>query len=197
MTADKTRQALLEAAFHEIHRQGFQSARLSAILHNTGVTKGALYHYFKSKKALGYSVLDEWIHPYLIATWIEPLNKGERPPLVRLKQTIRDAGDNLDENDIQLGCPLNNLAQEMSPIDEVFRRRTDAMYQIWLEGIANTLREGQEDGSIRHDINAEDTALFIVAALEGCMSMAKNAQSRESLLKCGKGVLDYLDSLTG
>ncbi|MEN8167456.1 MAG: TetR/AcrR family transcriptional regulator [Pseudomonadota bacterium] len=197
MTVDKTRQALLEAAFGEIHRQGFQSASLSAILHNTGVTKGALYHYFKSKKALGYAVLDEWIHPYLIATWIEPLKRGERPPLARLKQTISDAGDNLDERDIQLGCPLNNLAQEMSPIDEGFRRRTDAMYQIWLESIADTLREGQEDGSIRHDINTEDTALFIVATLEGCMGIAKNAQSREALLKCGKGVLDYLDSLTG
>jgi AcrR family transcriptional regulator len=195
MTVDKTRQVLLKAAFSEIHRQGFQSASLSAILHNTGVTKGALYHYFQNKKALGYAVLDEWIQPYLITTWIEPLKRDDIAPLGRLKQTISDAGNGLDETDIQLGCPLNNLAQEMSPIDEGFRQRTDAIYQIWLKGIANTLREGQEDGSIRADIKAEDAALFIVAALEGCMSIAKNAQSREALMKCGNGVLGYLDSL--
>ncbi|MES9896325.1 MAG: TetR family transcriptional regulator, partial [Candidatus Thiodiazotropha endolucinida] len=41
--ADATRRSLLEAAYEEIHRFGFQSASLNAILERTGVTKGALY----------------------------------------------------------------------------------------------------------------------------------------------------------
>lgn len=187
---------LLQAAFGEIHRKGFQSASLSSILDKTGVTKGALYHYFSSKKQLGYAVLDEWIRPYLLATWTEPLNDKSVTPIERLKTSIINAGKNLEQEDIQLGCPLNNLAQEMSPIDEGFRRRTDALYQDWLESIAAILREGQQRNEIKHEIIPEDTALFIVASLEGCMGIAKNAQSREALMKCGKGVLDYLDSLS-
>jgi AcrR family transcriptional regulator len=197
MTFDETRRALLEAAYTEIHLQGFQAASLSAILDKTGVTKGALYHYFKSKKALGYAVLDELIQPYLQSTWIEPLQDAGPPPIERLKQTIVRAGEKLDDREILLGCPLNNLAQEMSPIDEGFRQRTDAIYHSWLASIRNTLSEGQSTGSVRRDIDVADTALFIVAALEGCMSIAKNAQSREALEKCGKGVLNYLDSLAG
>ena len=192
---DKTRQELLKAAYTEIHLHGCQAASLNAILSKTGLTKGALYHYFRSKQELGYAVLDEWINPHLVSTWIEPLSDKTVPPIERLKQTVSMAADKLDDQEIQLGCPLNNLAQEMSPIDEGFRQRTDILYQRWLKSITETLSEGQQTGSIRQDIDPVDTALFIVAALEGCMSIAKNAQSREALMSCGQGVLSYFDSL--
>ena len=54
-----TRQEILESAFQEIHRNGFQAASLTSILERTGVTKGALYHHFPNKQALGYAVLEE------------------------------------------------------------------------------------------------------------------------------------------
>jgi len=193
---DETRQQLLEAAFHEIHRQGFQAASLSAILRQTGVTKGALYHYFDSKQALGYAVLDEWVLPYLRRTWFEPLRDRRTPPLQRLKRAIARAGEELDEEAIRLGCPLNNLAQEMSPLDEGFRRRTDQMYRTWLESIAATLMEAREQGEVAPELDPEATALFILATLEGCMGIAKNAQSRPLLLRCGSGLLHYLELLS-
>jgi len=196
MTSDRTRRALLEAAFAEIHRQGFQAASLNAILQQTGVTKGALYHHFKSKNELGYAVLDEWIYPTLLATWIEPLQDTRLPPLERLQQSIRRAAAELDEETIRLGCPLNNLAQEMSPLDEEFRRRTDAIYRHWQDSIAATLAEGQRDGSLRTDFRPADAALFTLAAMEGCLGLAKSAQRLEVLFNCGKGLLDYLESLS-
>jgi TetR/AcrR family transcriptional regulator, transcriptional repressor for nem operon len=50
---------LLKAAFKEMHRSGFRSADLDAILAKAGVTKGALYYHFDDKEALGYAVVDE------------------------------------------------------------------------------------------------------------------------------------------
>ncbi|HTD14255.1 MAG TPA: helix-turn-helix domain-containing protein, partial [Chthoniobacterales bacterium] len=50
-----TRQSLLQAAFREVYRYGFQSAGIDAILAATNVTKGALYHHFESKEALGHA----------------------------------------------------------------------------------------------------------------------------------------------
>jgi hypothetical protein len=38
---DQTRHTLLQAAFEEIHQQGFQAASLETILATAGVTKGA------------------------------------------------------------------------------------------------------------------------------------------------------------
>jgi TetR/AcrR family transcriptional regulator, transcriptional repressor for nem operon len=40
---------------------GFRSADVNAILAAAGVTKGALYHHFENKEALGYAVVDEVI----------------------------------------------------------------------------------------------------------------------------------------
>lgn len=60
---ERTRERLLQAAFREIYRSGFQSASLDTILAAAGVTKGALYYHFDSKEALGYAVVEEVIAP--------------------------------------------------------------------------------------------------------------------------------------
>jgi TetR/AcrR family transcriptional repressor of nem operon len=54
-----TRQRLLQAAFREVYRYGFQSAGIDTILAATNVTKGALYYYFESKEDLGHA----WLRP--------------------------------------------------------------------------------------------------------------------------------------
>ena len=78
--AAETRHNLLEAAFDEIHRTGFQAASLHRILRRTGLTKGALYHHFPNKLALGYAVVDELLGPYLEQNWLAPLRSGFAGP---------------------------------------------------------------------------------------------------------------------
>jgi AcrR family transcriptional regulator len=192
--ADATRRSLLEAAYEEIHRFGFQAASLNAILERTGVTKGALYHHFSSKLQLGYAVLDEHIVAELERLWFEPLRRAGHPIDV-LIDAINGMAEHYHCEAITLGCPLNNLAQEMSPIDDGFRQRIDTIFRRWQGSIEALLNRGLREGSVVADIDPADTAYFILASLEGCMSMAKNAQSHDELMRCGKGLLSYLNSL--
>lgn len=192
--ADATRRSLLEAAYEEIHRFGFQAASLNAILERTGVTKGALYHHFSSKLQLGYAVLDEHIAEELQRLCFEPLRQPGHPVDV-LMGTIMKMGEHYQCEEITLGCPLNNLAQEMSAIDDGFRQRIDSIYKRWQESIETLLTRGQQEGSVSTAIDPADTAFFILASLEGCMSMAKNAQSHDELMRCGKALSIYLNSL--
>src|SRR6516165_4788264 len=76
---ERTRERLLQAAFREIHRSGFQSAGLDTILAATGVTKGALYYHFDSKKALGYAIVEEVIAASLRDKWLRPFRSGTDP----------------------------------------------------------------------------------------------------------------------
>jgi len=39
-----------------------------------------------------------------------------------------------------LGCPLNNLAQEMSPIDSGFQKRTERVFKLWTDTFATAIR---------------------------------------------------------
>ena len=75
----KTRELILEAAFHEFHRHGFQAASLKRILAYTGVTKGALYRHFSNKRALGYAVVEEVLENVVEQDWIRPLETAQNP----------------------------------------------------------------------------------------------------------------------
>jgi len=191
---DQTRLTLLQAALEEIHLCGFQAASLSNILAKTGLTKGALYHHFPDKLALGYAVVEELIQEDTLGKWVRPLADFNNP-IDGLLHILNDIGGRLDTQDVCLGCPLNNLAQEMSPIDEGFRQRLDHVYRLWRLGISQALAKGQHAGKVRADINPEATATFIMAALEGCMGIAKNARDVKLLHTCGWGLMQYLETL--
>lgn len=191
---DMTRQRILEAAFLEIYRNGFQGMRLDDVLGVTGLTKGALYHHFPNKLALGYAVVDEVILPTVEAMWLQPL-KNASDPLQGLVTVIEQLPDVKPPEMIQYGCPVNNLAQEMSPLDEGFRKRLDYIFRVWHDVTEQALERARHQGRIRDDVNCDETATFVLAALEGCIGIAKNAQSKERLRVCNRGLVDYLRSL--
>jgi len=191
---DQTRRTLLDAAFGEIHRNGFQAASLAQILADTALTKGALYHHFPDKKALGLAVVDEVIAPMLGAMMVEPL-EGTREPLTALQALLAAKAAEDDPYPVRLGCPLNNLIQEMSPIDEDFRVRLNTIFQAWVDAIADALAREQAAGDVRADVDAASTAFFIVSALEGCVGMSKNTQSVAAYRSCLGQLSRFLDTL--
>ena len=138
---DVTRNRLLECAFEEIYKRGFRAASLDAILEKTGVTKGALYHHFASKSALGYAVVDELLVPHMRTHWLS-VAEAENP-LDAAIASIRKRRDKLKERLLTYGCPFNNLAQEMSPVDEGFRTRLQAILDEWMNALASALERGK------------------------------------------------------
>src|SRR6202034_1540363 len=74
---ERTRQRLLQAAFREVYRYGFQSAGIDTILAATNVTKGALYYHFESKEALGHAIIEEIIAEITRDRWMRPLEQSK------------------------------------------------------------------------------------------------------------------------
>ncbi|WP_126454833.1 TetR/AcrR family transcriptional regulator [Sulfuriflexus mobilis] len=192
--ADLTRHQLLQSAMHEIHQHGFQGASLSRILDNTGLTKGALYHHFPNKLALGYAVVDELLAMYMQSVWLEPLASGD-DPLHAIEQAITTTWTEHGRELLRLGCPINNLSQEMSPLDEGFRIRIDSLYAAWQQALEQGLRRGRQAGHLRSNLDIPQTAIFIMAAIEGCFGLAKNRQSESAMQVCSAGLYAYLQSL--
>jgi TetR/AcrR family transcriptional regulator, transcriptional repressor for nem operon len=189
---ERTRERLLQAASREIYRSGFQSASLEVILVSAGVTKGALYHHFESKEDLGYAVVEEVIAPDLQGQWLRPLDSVKEPidALIRIVQGI-----SVRPRDVRGGCPLNNLAQEMSPLDAGFRKRLATLFQAWREAIASVLRHGQAHGSVRSDVEPADAAGLLIAMVEGYGSLAKNAQDPKVMNAGIRNIVNWLRSL--
>lgn len=189
---DRTRARLLRAAFEEMQRSGFRSADLDSILARAGVTKGALYYHFDNKEALGYAVVDEVITSMTREKWVRPLQNASNPidTLLRIIQST-----SLKPEDLQHGCPLNNLSQEMSSLDAGFRKRTAKVFRDWHDAIAVALRGGQKRGVVRSDVNANETATFLIAAYEGYISLTKNSQDARMLKSGQRSVSRHLESL--
>ncbi len=190
--AQKTRERILQAAFQEIYRSGYQSADIESVLKTAELTKGALYYHFPNKEALGLEVAEEVVGKIVLEKWLQPLELAE-DPIAALVKTVRST--RLDPAAVRGGCPLNNLAQEMSGINESFRILLAKLFDRWIESIADALRKGQKRGQVRKDIKPRESATFLVATYEGYISLAKAANDPK-LLKSGIAQLvNYVESL--
>ena len=191
---ERTRQRLLEAAFREVYRYGFQSAGIDKILAATNVTKGALYYHFESKEALGYAIVEEIVATLPRDRWLLPLERSkDRDSIDALIDVVRAIPTR--PRDIKGGCPLVNLAQEMSPLDEQFRKRLQRIFQSWQDGVASALRRGQEQGTVRRDLDPEEMASFLIAMVEGYEVLAKNAQDAKVWNAGIRNIVRWLNSL--
>ena len=192
---DQTRNRLIAAAFDEIYENGFQGMRVEEILKRTGLKKGALYHHFASKMDIAYAVMDEYIADMVKDTWIKPMSEYDDPIEGIKKVVLSFAQGNVDYDYITNGCPLNNLAQEMSTLDEGFRERIHGLLQLWISAFDQNLQRGKETGYIDKDVDTAIASTFIVAILEGCTSLLKASQDENTLKSCWVGLESYLNSL--
>lgn len=192
--ARSTRQQILKTAFGIVHREGFRGAGLNDIVRQTGLTKGAFYHHFPNKMALGYAIVDEVLEGIVRSTWLAPLAATD-DPVGTLQEILLNQCDALGTEQIELGCPLNNLAIEMAPLDQGFQQRVQKVYAAWRDAIASAMRRGLAAGTVSRNVRPDDMAAFFLAALVGCQSQAKTAQDPELLASCSQQIVRYLESL--
>jgi hypothetical protein len=138
--------------------------------------------------------VDEVVKGLLLERW-GVLAPPTGDPISALQQILRGRAAGLTTREVELGCPLNNLAQEMSPLDQRFRQGVNATFEIWTGAVAKDLERGQAEGTVRKDLDARKVGAFVVAAIEGSFGLAKGAQSA-AMLRSNLEVLgSFLESL--
>ena len=191
---ERSRKEILDAAFAEIYRHGFQGVSVDDIVRKTSHTKGAFYHHFPTKLDLGYAVVDEVIKPLIVERWINPLD-AHADPLEGIARQMQRLIGSVDAAGLRTGCPLNNLVQEMVPIDAGFRLRLREALELWIDGIARHLRRGQKAGLVRPDVNPRQAAQFIVLMHEGAFGMLKGLGDPAAFPPLLAAARQYLRSL--
>jgi TetR/AcrR family transcriptional regulator, transcriptional repressor for nem operon len=192
---EATRRRILEAAFAEFYKNGFQGGSLNHIVEVAGTTKGALFHHFAGKHELGYAVVEEIIGPDLEQRWLYAV-EDSLDPIDDLKEAFRHfIKTDIENGSFLQGCPLNNLAQEMSPLDEGFRKRIEKLYAKWRWCYAGALAAGMKNGKVRKDIVPQHVAALVVAAQMGIWGAGKSSRNAQLMMHAGEAVCSYLDSL--
>ena len=191
---NNTRDRILHAVFYDIRRNGFQGLRADKVVADMGITKGALYHYFASKQAIGTAVLDEIIRPNYLAFY-HHLDQSEGNAIPLLIEHLNHLSDMATDEDVTLGCPLNNLIQEMSPLDEDFRVRMKAIVEHIQQSVAAAIQRGKVAGFVKPEVDADAVGRFFFAAVEGSYTIAKVSKSK-AVFRSNMGLLvDFLRTL--
>lgn len=191
---EETRAKILEVAFMEVFQNGFQGVSVNDIVDKTGLTKGAFFHHFPTKEALGYAIVDEILTEMTLARWIRPLDDYENP-LEGIVTNLKKIIDNSPDDTFALGCPLNNLIQEMSSVDPVFREKLHAVLEIWISGIELNLKRAQARGYLKKQLNTRHLAEFIVMNHEGAYGMIKIVRDRKVFRALHSQLKEYLASV--
>ncbi len=183
------------AAFLEIYAHGFQGVSIDDIVKKTKLTKGAFYHQFPTKLDLGYALVDEVISPMILERWLTPLSKSQNPVegiLIQLNSLIGKAS----RASLRLGCPLNNLVQEMSPVDAKFKKHLQKALNLWIDGMALQLTRAKKNNVIKPDINVHEAAHFIVMTHEGFYGLLKGLDNSRAFGALYNSLKIYLNSIS-
>lgn len=192
--AEQTRRRILDAAAEEIHINGYQGMRIDSILQKTQLAKGALYHHFPNKLALGHAVVEEILSKTFQETWNAYITE-EKDTINALHKLFTWCIEDM-LTDIEFkGCPVTNLIQEMSALDSGFQQRLKALFSTIVDTITLALEQGQQQGFVRSDTNPRQTALLMHCCYMGIMSTAKCMQSPQLVPELFTILGGFIDTL--
>src|SRR2546422_860801 len=124
MTATKsqkgaaTRDQILDAAARLIHLQGYHCTSLEDVLRESGVGKGNFYYYFRSKEELGYAILERLVTIFLARTLEPSFADPDADAVSQIEGFLDRVLANQRERNCVGGCPMGNLASELSDVHE-------------------------------------------------------------------------------
>jgi TetR/AcrR family transcriptional repressor of nem operon len=167
-----TRENILDAAGRLIHLRGFHNTSVDDILRESGVGKGNLYYYFKSKDELGYAALDRTLER-IREDVLERVFATDLDPWTQLEMFLDFPMERVRRDGCTGGCPLGNLAMEMSDVHEGFRTRLSQAFGQLQSHLEATLERARLQGTLRPGTDIPRLAHFILAGLEGAFMMGK------------------------
>jgi TetR/AcrR family transcriptional repressor of nem operon len=179
-SAVKDRRAqIVDAAARLVAQRGFAATSVDDVIREAGLSgKSHFYHYFRSKEALGYAVLDRQFARFAdrgLAVLREPMID----PLVRLALFI----DALVGVQVARGCregsPFGSLAAELADAHDGFRARIADVFEQWTRQLGSLLVEARPQ--LVAGTDPARVARFVIATLEGAMLVARASRDSAAL----------------
>lgn len=193
LKGEQTRLKIVRAAADLAHRRGFRSTGIREILALAGVPKGSFYFYFRSKEEVGRAVV-RYRRDFLLEA-LRRIFAGEAP----LEKHIRDWFAFMMSTQKMfggcLGCPLGNLAQELSPEGKGFAEEVALFYSQAEEILTRRLARAREQCEWSTDLSPEEIASFLLMSAQGALLLTRVRASIEPLVEAEKACLRFLRGL--
>jgi TetR/AcrR family transcriptional regulator, transcriptional repressor for nem operon len=164
----RTRVRIVNVAAELIYERGVTATTLEDVKAAAAVSSSQLYHYFANKEALVQAVIDCQADALVAAT--EQAELGTIDGLKAWRELVLTHADHTRGKG---GCPLGSLGGQLAESDPHARDRLADGFGRWSTAIRDGLRALHTAGHLAPDIDPDDLAVTLLAALQGGLLLAQ------------------------
>lgn len=143
---------------------------MATILREAGANSGSLYHFFPNKEALLAGVL-QWYVDHLHEIVMAPVEAKESDPVERVFRLLAWYREGMLETNCRLGCPVGNLALEVSDTHPELRPALHENFRNWAGVVEQWLIEAGD--RLPEDCDRRALSRFVLTVMEGGLMQAR------------------------
>jgi AcrR family transcriptional regulator len=161
------RAELGSAVWSVVAKQGLEGVTIREVARESGWSTGVVSHYFRDKEDLMQYAFDLSIERS-VARLLQ--RAADMPPLETIRIILLDSLAITDEQRLEncmWGAFVGRAFTNPDMSDQI-----RGLYGRWQERLVRLIRQGQEDGSIRRDVNAGQWSRLAMAIVDGYVIQA-------------------------
>ena len=145
---EKTRASIVECAGRLFYERGYEGTSFSDIVEASGLFRGNIYHYFKTKDEILRAVIEAHLGVYrdMLAKW-DAENADAKVRLLAFIDMITGRKAEL----VEFGCPIGSLNTELAKDRRDLQQAASALFDLfrdWLTVCFRQLGKGAESESL-------------------------------------------------
>lgn len=154
------RALILEAAIKVFARNGYHGSRIADIAAEAGIAYGLVYHYFKNKEEILSSIFEERWGAFLDTLEHVAGQPGSAAERLQRVATIILGGHHVRPEWVKVLVLEIQRSSRFAQPSQI--RAVGRLFQI----VARILRDGQEKGEVRRDVDPDVACYVFIGALE-------------------------------
>jgi TetR/AcrR family transcriptional repressor of nem operon len=167
----RTREQVIERAAALFNQHGYHGVSISDVMAATGLEKGGIYRHFASKDELALEAFAFAVDK--MRERFDAALAGADTALERLQAIIGVYARIPTDPPVPGGCPILNAAVEADDSNPELKAQAQRVLGDLKRALRSIVRQGQEAGELRPDLDLEAFANVFLAQLEGGVMLSK------------------------
>lgn len=171
---------------------GYEGTSISDIVKRAGVLSGSVYHFFKSKEDILLAVLQKYKEMFR-AEIIDPVFSKTQDPIERVYAILDNYRSSLEFTHCTGGCPIGNLALEVSDSHPQARSLIAENFTAWKDAVKECFRDARSH--LDETTDPDQLATFVLTVMEGGVMQSKAMGSTAPFEQSVAMLKDYISRL--
>lgn len=184
---DSTKLQILDAAMHVFVKSGYSKTTMDDIVAHSGLSKGAIYHYYSSKKDLFLSLIDYWENYFFKNIIDKDLTCSSSEELLR--EITNDIIKTFKTKKHVFLAELEFWSLSNHDLD--VRKRTKSLYVKLLALFKKVIKKGIDE-DIFKKVDLDVASLSVMTALQGVIWFSIFEESNISAEKYLNDVIEFI-----